>query len=203
MTAASITERFKDFPAIDVLTRRFVDPSDPGSLPILLTDEADHCCMNTDHQQRLKPGAKKCHLCKLSARKWHIHTCNTAIEGRWAQMKSKGYVPVLVKDLKDSEDISDLVRQKEENGDMYVRRGDRGKEITMKQPLEAYNYIKRLQAEQRRQRSQSPKAQREDLAEAVGRGLGDEAGQRVHDGGIQIESMTSERKTLGEEAEAE
>jgi len=37
----------------------------------------------------------------------------------------------------------------------------------------------------------------------VGRGLGDEAGQRVHDGGIQIESMTSERKTLGEEAEAE
>jgi hypothetical protein len=36
---AAIAARFKDFPALDVLTRRFNNPNDPGSLPILLKDE--------------------------------------------------------------------------------------------------------------------------------------------------------------------
>ena len=204
-TPEAIAKRFEDFPAIKVLARRLVDPTDPTSQPILLHDESPDACVNSDHQRRLKPGATTCHLCKRPARIWHLHTCNTAIEGRWAQMKSKGYEPVRIEELSDPEDIGDLVRQEEKGGGMYVRRGDRGREIMMKQPLEAYNYIKRLQADQRNSRLQSVKAQREDLAEAVGRsvdqgGLGDEAGERVHRGGIQIETMQRTSTTLAEEA---
>ncbi len=199
-TSASIAERFKDFPAIDVLTRRFLDPSDPGSLPILLKDEPANACMNSDHQRQLKPGATSCHLCGRPARIWHIHTCNTSIENRWSQMKSKGYVPVQIGDLQDAGDVSDLFRQKEDTGEMYVRRGDRGQEITMKQPLEAYNFIKRKQADLRNSRSQSVKSRREDLAESVGAGLGDEAGDMIQRGAISFESVTSDKTTLGEEA---
>ncbi len=199
-TAEDLRERFKDFPAIDVAVRRFSDPNDPGSLPILLKDEPDGCCLNTDHQRRLKAGATRCHLCKLPARIWHIHTCNTAIEGRWAVMKSKGYVPVLVSELKDAEDVSDLFRQAEDNGEVYVRRGDRGKEITMKQPLEIYNYIKRLQADQRKQQMSSKKALNDELAERAGAELGDEAGTMIHRGGISVDTMTRSRTTLAEEA---
>lgn len=199
-TAADILERFKDYPALDVVSRRFSNPDDPGSLPILLKDEQPRCCLNSDHQRQLKPGATKCHLCKLAARKWHIHTCNTTIEGRWATMKSKGYVPVLVSELQDSEDVSDLVKVKEDDGSVYVRRGDRGKEITMKQPLEIYNYIKTLQAKQRRARERNPRLQQEELAERAGADLGDEAGSFVHGGGIQVESMTRSKTTLEEEA---
>lgn len=207
-TPESIAERFKDFPAIDVISRRLINPDDPGSLPILLKGESVDACHNSDHQRRLKPGATKCHVrdadtgrpCGKPVRLWHIHTCNTAIEGRWAQMKSKGYVPVLVDELLDQEDVSDLVRRKEDDGKMYVRRGDQGKEITMKQPLEIYNHIKRLQAEQRTSRANSARARKEDLAEAVGAGIGDEAGSMVQRGAIRYEEHTSTKTTLAEEA---
>lgn len=199
-SAADIAERFKDFPAIDVVSRRFLDPNDPGSLPILLKGESPHCCLNSDHQRMLRAAAKTCHQCGKPARLWHIHTCNTAIEGRWAQMKSKGYVPVLIEDLLDTEDVSDLFRQKEDDGKMYVRRGDRGKEITMKQPLEIYNYLKRLQAEKRKGQARSKKFQREELAEVVGAQLGDEAGSAVYSGAISVEMMKHDKTTLEEEA---
>ena len=203
---AELLDRFKDYPAIDVIERRFTDPNDPGSLPILLKDEPKYCCMNTDHQRQLKPGAVKCHLCKLPARKWHIHTCNTDIQGRWAQMKSKGYVPVLVKELQDTEDVSDLVKKTEDTGEIYVRRGDRGKEITMKQPLELYNYIKAQQA-RRRKASSNAKAFRTELAERAANAkdeLGrdaDEAAETIYRGGIRLDTMTRSKTTLEEEAE--
>jgi hypothetical protein len=212
-TKEFLTELLKDYPAVDVLKRRLTDPHDPGSLPILLKDEAQGCCMNSDHQRDLPMGATQCRgrdaetgkRCGKPARKWHIHTCNTAIEGRWAQMKSKGYIPVLVEELQDTEDVSDLVRQKEDNGTMYVRRGDRGKEITMKIPIHAYNYINKQKLDERIRRSKSKRAQREDLAESIHANaeLGaerDQAAQMVHSGGISIETMKHERTTLGAEA---
>lgn len=212
-TKEFLTELLKDYPAVDVLKRRFTDPHDPGSLPILLKDEPAACCMNSDHQRELPMGATQCRArdaetgkrCGKPARKWHIHTCNTAIEGRWAQMKSKGYIPVLVEELQDTEDVSDLYRQKEEDGKMYVRRGDRGKEITMKIPIYAYNYINKMKLEERVRRSKSKAAQREDLAESIHQSteLGadrDRVAEMVHSGGISIESMKHERTTLGEEA---
>jgi hypothetical protein len=217
MTPEGLSAYLADYPAIDVLSRRFVDPNDPGSLPILLKGESPNCCMHSGHQRLVKPGEVHCKArdketgrrCGKPVRNWHIHTCNTAIEGRWAQMKSKGYIPVLVEDLLDTEDVSGLVRQREDDGKMYVRRGDHGKEITMKIPLVAYNYVKDLQEAQRKARSSSKKAMREDLAEAIGANadLGserDEVADGVYRGrGIQIESLRQEKTTLGAEAEAE
>lgn len=199
-TKEDLLKRFEDFPAINVIERRLDNPNDPGSLPILLKGESQVACLSTTHQRALKPRATKCHQCGKPARKWHLHYCNTQIEGRWAQMKSKGYVPVLIGDLMDQEDVSDLVIQIEESGDKWVRRGDRGKEILMKQPLELYNFIKDEQARVRKARFSSKKAMREDLAEAAGKELGDEAGQTIYNGGIQVESMTRSKTTLGKEA---
>lgn len=207
----SLAARFKDFPAIDVLTRRFLDPNEPGSLPILLKDEPSGACTNTDHQLALVAGKRACQArdkqtgrrCGLPMRTWHLHYCNGAIEGRWAQMKAKGYIPVQVADLRDQEDVSDLVKQKEESGEIYVRRGDRGKEILMKQPLEAYVYIKRKQADARTAQLKSKKALRDELAERAGAELGDEAGETIYRGGIQVESMSRSKTTLGEEARDE
>lgn len=200
---AVLLERFKGYPAIDVLERRMLDPNDPGSLPILLSDESPDACVNSDHQFRMKEAATTCHLCKKPTRKWMVRWVNTGIEGRWGQIKSKGYIRVEVDELKDSNDVSDLVRQKEDGGAMsgkvFVRRGDRGGEILCKMPLEVYNYLKRAQRESLKTRSNSKKALREDLAESAGAALGDEAGQTIHDGGISIESMTRTRRPLDEE----
>lgn len=197
---ADLMERFKDYPAIDVVSRRLLDPNDPGSLPILLKDEAPQSCTNTDHQRVLRPGATKCHLCKLPARRWHVHYCNGDIPGRWSQMKAKGYLPVQVQELADKEDVADLVKQPEDNGAVYVRRGDRGREILMKIPLEIYTHVKTLQANRLRASMKNKAALRAELAERAGTELGSEAGEYVAGGGITVESMTRERTTLGAEA---
>lgn len=198
---ASLAARFKDFPAIAVLERRFENPADPGSLPILLKDESPDCCVNSDHQTKLKPGATTCKLCDRPARKWFVYWVNTAKEGRWAQIKAKGYVAVEVKELADAQDVADLVKQQEESGAILVRRGDRGQEILCKQPLEAWLYIKALARNQAKAKANSAKARREARAEAAGQGLGDQAGQEIYDGAIKEEYHRTSRTTLEEEAE--
>ena len=40
-TPEALLVRFKDFPAINVIARRFSNPNDPGSLPILLKGASD------------------------------------------------------------------------------------------------------------------------------------------------------------------
>jgi hypothetical protein len=70
---------------------------------------------------------------------WFVYWFNMGREGRNAQMRSKGYIPVEISELSDVDDISDLYRS---TNDRFVRRGDRGQEVLCKQPLEAYNYIK-------------------------------------------------------------
>lgn len=192
-----IKARFADFPAIEVLSRRFNDPTDPGSLPILLRDEDPNSCVNSDHQFRLKPGATRCHLCHKPARKWYVRYFNLAQEGRNAQMRSKGYVGVEVKELQDADDVADRFGGKDE---LYVRRGDRGQEILAKQPLEAHNFIKAKAREQREAVARSAKKMRQELAEAAGKELGDEAGSAIDAGEIQVESMKRSRTSLGEEA---
>jgi hypothetical protein len=195
-----LLERFKDFPAIDVIERRFNDPNDPGSLPIFLKDEANGCCVNSDHQNKLKAGATTCHLCKQPARKWYVRFTNTQQEGRWAQIRAKGYVPVELDELKDEQDVADLVKNKESSGKVFVRRGDRGQEVLVKMPLELYNEIKRRQRAQREQAFSSRSKMQADLAESAGREIGDEAGQLIHDGEIRVESMKRTHTTLAEEA---
>jgi hypothetical protein len=195
-----LAKRFADFPAVDVLSRRFADPSDPGSLPILLKDESVDACVNTDHQNRMKPGATVCQFCKKPVRRWYVRWFNLAIDGRNAQMRQKGYVGVEIVELQDSDDVADLYRS---DKDRFVRRGDRGQELLAKMPLEAFLYIKGQQRAKWSQNALSKRKLRSDLAEAAGKELGDEAGQSLHDGDIQIESMTRRRATLGDEADLE
>lgn len=195
----ALLARFKDYPAIDILSRRFNDPNDPGSVPILLKDEDRDACVNTDHQNRIRPAATTCHLCKKPVRLWYVRFINTTQEGRWAQIRAKGYVPVETTELNDLEDVADLVKS---GNDRYVRRGDRGQEILVKMPLELYIEIKKRQRDLRKKNSLSSKKLQSDLAEAAGEQLGDEAGQTLHDGGIKVESLRATRSTLAEEVEA-
>lgn len=199
-TPDDLAARFADYPAINLITRQLAAPGDPGSLPILLDGEPDDACVNTDHQFRLKPGATKCHLCKRPARRWHVRYINTANDGRWAQIKARGYIPVRISDLKDREDVSDLVKG---TADDYVRRGDTGKEVLMKRPLELHNAVKASERSARTGRIVNKKQLQSDLAEAAGSTYGDQAGSMVHGGGIQVESVTRTRTTLAEEAGVE
>lgn len=195
---ATLLERFKDFPAIDVISRRFQNPNDPGSLPILLKDEDPNCCMSTDHQNVLRSGATVCHKCRRPARMWYVRYFNLSQEGRNAQMRAKGYVPVDIHELQDADDVADLYRSEK---DRYVRRGDRGQELLAKMPLELFNEIKRRQRDQRMADSIDARKVRDDLADAAGKELGDEAGQNIYDGDIKVESVKRSRSTLGAEAE--
>lgn len=194
----ALLERFKDFPAIDVVKRRFSNPNDPGSLPILLKDEAATACTNSEHINRLRFNDASCRFCGRPVRQWFVYWANTSREGRWANIKAKGYVPVEVSDLQDENEVADRVKHP---GDNYVRRGDSGKEILCKQPLMLWLHIQRQQEEVRAARFGSKKAVAADLAESAGREFGDEAGQSLHDGGISIESMRRTKSTLGAEAQ--
>jgi hypothetical protein len=193
----AVLEEFKDFPALEVLSRRFINPNDPGSQPILLKDESPNVCVNSDHMNKLQAGDTACRICGKPARIWIVRWFNLTIDGRNAQMKAKGYVPVRIAELPDANDISDLYRSKD---DEHVRRGDHGREILAKMPLKAFLIIKERQREHWNKTAISPKKVKESLAEAAGAELGDEAGQMIHDGAIQVESMTKSSSTLGEEA---
>jgi hypothetical protein len=70
-------------------------------------------------------------------------------------------------------------------------------------PLELYNEIKRRQRAILDARKNSRQALQNDLTEAAGAELGDEAGEEMADGIIKVESMKRERIALGDEAGAE
>lgn len=205
MTEEALREAFKDFPAVELLTRRFNDPRDPGSLPILLADESPDSCVNSEHQHHVKPGQAICirgtggKRCNKPVRKWFVYWGNTAKEGRYSQLMAKAYVPVEVRELRDEMDVADLVKTKDE-GRTLVRRGDRGQEVLMKQPLAAWNLIKAKRRSENAARQQSASARREARSEALAEKFGDEAGQRAYDGEIREESFVRSKSTLGEEA---
>lgn len=197
--AAALAERFKDFAAIDILSRQMANPTDPGSLPILLKDESADACVNSEHMNRIREGATKCHLCKKPVRKWYVRWANFGQENRASQMRAKGYVAVEIKEMQDTDDVADLFRS---DKDLFVRRGDRGQEILVKRPLEVHNFIKAKQRQKWNANATSAKKMRSDLSEAAGRELGDEAGQSIHDGEIQVE-VTRRRGTLGGETKVD
>jgi hypothetical protein len=198
LSHTALLDRFKDYAPIALIQRQLSNPGDPGSVAILLKDESPEACVNSDHQWRLKPGATKCHACGRPARIWHVRTINTTIENRWSSVKNRGYVPVRRSEIVDHDDIAGLV---EGTADDYIRRGDAGKEILMKRPLELHLAIKREQHARLNANMNSKKHIAKGLAEAAGSELGDEAGQMIHDGGIQIESMKRQKRPLGQEIE--
>lgn len=203
----SLRERFKDFASMDIIERRFLDPNDPGSLPILLNDEDAACCVNSDHQNKLKPNATICNVrdpeggrCGRPVRRWFVRWFNLAESNRSSAMRAKGYQAVELSELKDKDDVADLYRQAGEATPL-VRRGDRGQEILAKMPLEAFVKIKRLQRDDRMARARSKSKIMGDLAEAAGKELGDEAGSVLHRGGITVDRFSMDKSTLGEEAD--
>lgn len=202
VTADTLHEAFKDFPAIDLLERRFLDPRDPGSLPILLRDEDPNACVNSEHQNLVKPNQTHCKVCRRPVRKWFVYWGNTAKQGRHSQMTAKAYIPVEVVELRDKGDIADLVQQKDDGARVYVRRGDRGQEMLYKQPLAAFNIIKTKARELKAAKQSTAKQRREALAEAAGRELGSEAADHIYGGGIKEEYFRTSKTTLGEEAAA-
>lgn len=207
-TPDALKAMFKDLPNIEVLSRRFDNPNLPGSLAIVLKDESPHACTNSEHINRLKAGSVTCtsrdvdtgRVCGKPARLWYVRWFNLGKENRNSEMRQLGYQPVLISELPDANDISDLYRSTD---DKFVRRGDRGQEVLAKQPLAAYNYIKAKQRQQWNEAAIKPKKVRESIAEAAGAEHGDEAGQSIHDGAIRLESFTRSTTTLGEESGVE
>ncbi len=193
--------QFANYDSWDVLERRFLNPEDPGSLPILLADEDPHACTNSDHQLRLTKNSAVCPVCKKPARKWMVRFVNVAEAGRWAQIKNKGYEPVAIAELRDQQDVAGLVIQK----DNWVRLGDRGQEIAVKMPLWAYHEIKKRQRAVRAAQERDRRAQMESIA-TVARahpddgGLGESAASQLADSAIRIETWNEEKTTLGDEA---
>lgn len=209
MSEESLREAFKDFPTVDLLTRRFSNPGDPGSLPILLKDESPDSCINSEHQHRVKPNQTHCTVvdretgkrCGKPVRKWFVYWGNTNKEGRWSQLMAKAYVAVEVTQLRDEMDVADLVKRNEDGKRVFVRRGDRGQEVLLHMPLAAWNIIKGKRRADNAARMQSASARRNARAETLGRKFGNEAGEYAYQGGIREESFRVERTTLGQEAE--
>jgi hypothetical protein len=197
-TASALAARFKDYPALQVLERRLDNPSDAGSLPLLLKDEPAPCCTNSDHAVRftgkIVAGTTRCPTCRLPFRIWYVRWINGAEQGRWSTIKARGYVPVQIEDLPDTDAIADLFRS---DKDAYVRRGDRGQEILCKIPLAYYLEFQRKKEAQRKNKM-TARAVKADLAEQAGRDLGSEAGDFVHDE-LHVSEYKKHHTTLGDE----
>lgn len=174
---AALLAEFADFPGIKVLERRLDNPDLPGSVSIRLKDEPSH----TEDPQNQK-------------RLWYVRWIDTRQDGRYATITSEqGYVPVMISELQNAEHVTGLV----DNGDGRVRRGDKGMELLVKMPLKVYNYIKAEQQARHERRRKNAKLMKQDLAEAAGRGLSDEAGDRI-DSDLSVE-IRQRRTTMGEE----
>lgn len=175
---ASILDKYKDFPGIKVLERRFEHPDLPGSLPIRLKDEPDFAA-DPDGSRRL----------------WYVRWINGGIDGRFAQATDAlGYVPVRLDELQNPQAIAGL----HSATDGLVRRGDRGVEVLVKMPLELYNEVKRRQQARRERRAKNATLVKQDLAESAGRSLGDEAGETIH-AGLQVTAYHRRKTTLADE----
>lgn len=193
---ADLLERFKDYPGIKAWDRAYDSPEGPGSLPILLSDEPTDACLDSGHQNVVRPGAVRCHLCSKPVRTWFVRQINTKQQGRVAHIRKLGYVPVQFAELASPDEIADLSAS---STDGLVHTGINGSRVLYKIPLELYNARKRREREQRDRRSKSVKRVREDLANdaAAAQGFGSEAADAIHEG-LEFSSRKV-RTTLEEE----
>lgn len=166
---------FSDYPNVSVLERRLENPDDPGTLPIYLTDDPRPSCGEIQHYEASKHGAK-CLRCKVPFRRWYVRWINSSVPNRLhAIVHNKGYVKVAKSELVDVDQIADLAPSLDDT----VRKGERQQIVLVKIPFRAYAEIKRKEREKRSSRERNAKQVREDLADAAGASLGDEAGDTV------------------------
>lgn len=155
----AILDKYKDFEGIKVVSRALNNPDADSDDGIRLKDEPGY---------EVDPTGKN--------RKWHLRWVNTAEGGRWhSVINRKGFVAVKVAELQNTEEIAGL--SKSEDG--LVRRGDHGKEVLVKQPLELYTLRKREELDRRNRRSRNAKLVKEELANSAGQQMGDEAGETL------------------------
>lgn len=196
-TIDDLKARFKDYPGIQAWERAYENPDGPGSVPILLTDEAPNACVSTDHQASLRIGATTCPRCKQPVRKWYVRWVNTTQQNRVSQIRGKGLIPVQLAELMHKDEIADL----HDAGDGLARSGQTGHRILYKIPLDLYNGRKRAERDHRQRRAQSARALREELASEAGHKLGSEAGDAIYGGDVFLERpVTTHRSTLADEA---
>lgn len=159
---SALAEVFADFPTIDLLERRLLDPSGPASVAIRLADEPSAAVDPT--------GTK---------RKWYLRWMNTAMPGRYHHVTmTMGYVPVTWEELANKEEIADRFEGTGPGIDGNVRRGEQGKDVLMKIPYAYYLRIKKRQQELAAQRN-SPKSLKAQLQQEAAMRLGPEAGEGV------------------------
>lgn len=188
----AFTDQFKDFPNAHILERRLQNPDDPGTQPIYLRDDPRPACAEVQHF--LKSGGKaRCVVCKLPFRRWYLRWINSQVPNRLHSITfTKGYVKVMKDELADADQISDLAA----TVDQTVRRGEKGQGVLVKIPFAAYCQIKQAELARRDARDKSAKKVREDLADAIGSSLGDEAGESVSN---MVAEFRRPRSTVQEE----
>lgn len=186
--------KFAEFPNLDVLERRMLDPNDPGSLPIMLADEPNPSCGDIGHAMQAKKFASKCPVCRVPFRDWYIRWANTAEQERWSTIRNRGYVKVLVKELRDRDDVAGMGDRATEDP---VTRGDKRQEVLVKMPFPYYIEIKREREAQMRAK-QTLTGVRQDLVASAGREFGDQAASEIGRD-IQVEEVLRHQTTLGEE----
>lgn len=178
----SILDKYKDFEGIKVIERFIENPETGGGTDIRLKDEPP---------QSEDPLGQR--------RIWCLRWIDTSVAGRWAEIiNRKGFVAVKVSELHDPEGIAGLTK----SDDGIVRMGDKGREVLVKQPLELYNYRKQIERDRRERRARNRKLVKEDLANAAGRSLGDEAGDSI-ERQLTVDVMQRHKTTLGEELGAD
>jgi hypothetical protein len=148
-----------------------------ASLPILLKDEHPDSCVDSGHQNSLKLGAVRCPICGKPARKWYLRHINTKQQGRIAQVRAKGMIPVEFSELLRSDEIADLHG---DASDGLVHTGISGTKVLYKIPLDLYNARKRHERDAHKARLSSPRRMREDLANDAGGKLGSEAADTIY-----------------------
>lgn len=166
---------FADYPQIAILERRMESPDDPGTQPILLKDDPTPSCAELQHYAQSK-GNRICVRCKVPFRKWYTRWINATVPNRLHGVEyNKGYVKVFVDELRNKDQVSDLAATL----DQTVRRGEKGSGVLVKIPFPLYCEIKLKELGRRLARDKSAKLMRDDLADATGAALGDEAGDSV------------------------
>jgi hypothetical protein len=188
-----LLERFKDYPGIKAFERALESPDGPGSLPILLKGDPENACRSSGHQD-MSLGEKHCKKCGKPNRFWYVRHVNTKQKGRVAAIKFLAMVPVEIAELKNPEEIADLVK---DSADGLVHTGTNGVIVLYKIPLELRNKRARAKREALKRRASNPNKVRDDLANDAGRALGSEAADMFHQG-LEYSEKTI-RTSFGEE----
>jgi hypothetical protein len=136
--AERLRQGLEDFPSIDILERRLMNPEGAPSEPIRLRDQSEPM---------------------------EIRWINTEIPGRYHDVtRYGGYVPVKMGELLDPKEVSDL----QESPDGVVTRGERGKEVLMKMPKRYYDAIQRKRSTIEQNRLRNSRNVKNELMEAAG-----------------------------------